>query len=105
MLDARNCLRVVLLAAAGAWPVADSSAHVNTFHKDFVMDAPWRVRDAGTPIPLVILLKDCDTDDIRKLACEYATERPAVIRVNYGIQRSEHGGNPGDRSLGIGTGG
>jgi molybdopterin guanine dinucleotide-containing S/N-oxide reductase-like protein len=30
--------------------------------------------------------------DIRKLAREYATERPAVIRVNYGVQRSEGGG-------------
>ena len=30
--------------------------------------------------------------DIRRLATEYATERPAVIRVNYGIQRSEGGG-------------
>ncbi len=27
-------------------------------------------------------------DDIRKLAREYATQRPAVIRVNYAIQRS-----------------
>src|SRR6201993_3796162 len=31
-------------------------------------------------------------DDVRKLAREYATERPAVIRVNYGVQRSEGGG-------------
>jgi anaerobic selenocysteine-containing dehydrogenase len=31
-------------------------------------------------------------DDIRKLAREYAIERPSVIRVNYGIQRSEGGG-------------
>jgi anaerobic selenocysteine-containing dehydrogenase len=31
-------------------------------------------------------------DDIRKLAREYATTRPAVIRVNYGVQRSEGGG-------------
>src|SRR6195256_1879032 len=30
--------------------------------------------------------------DIRKLAREYATARPSVIRVNYGIQRSEGGG-------------
>ena len=30
--------------------------------------------------------------DIRTLAREYATERPAVIRVNYGVQRSEGGG-------------
>ena len=31
-------------------------------------------------------------DDIRKLAREYATQRPSVIRVNYGIQRSDGGG-------------
>src|SRR5437016_1753632 len=30
--------------------------------------------------------------DIIKLAREYATQRPAVIRVNYGVQRSEGGG-------------
>jgi len=30
--------------------------------------------------------------DIRTLAREYATTHPAVIRVNYGIQRSENGG-------------
>jgi anaerobic selenocysteine-containing dehydrogenase len=31
-------------------------------------------------------------DDIRKLAREYATVRPSVIRVNYGVQRSDNGG-------------
>ena len=31
-------------------------------------------------------------DDIRQLAREYTTMRPSVIRVNYGIQRSERGG-------------
>ncbi len=31
-------------------------------------------------------------DDIRKLAREYATTRPSVIRLNYGVQRSERGG-------------
>jgi len=30
--------------------------------------------------------------DIVKLAREYATERPSVIRLNYGVQRSERGG-------------
>ena len=30
--------------------------------------------------------------DIEKLAREYATTHPAVIRVNYGIQRAENGG-------------
>src|SRR4051812_18308218 len=31
-------------------------------------------------------------EDIRKLAREYATVRPSVIRLNYGVQRSERGG-------------
>lgn len=31
-------------------------------------------------------------DDIEKLAREYATVRPAVIRVNYGVQRAQNGG-------------
>jgi anaerobic selenocysteine-containing dehydrogenase len=31
-------------------------------------------------------------EDIRKLAREYATVRPSVIRVNYGVQRSDGGG-------------
>ena len=32
-------------------------------------------------------------EDIRKLAREYATVRPAIIRVNYGVQRSQNGGS------------
>src|SRR6185312_2488476 len=32
-------------------------------------------------------------DEIVTLAREYATTRPAAIRLNYGIQRSERGGN------------
>jgi anaerobic selenocysteine-containing dehydrogenase len=32
------------------------------------------------------------SSDIDRLAREYATTRPAVIRLNYGIQRSERGG-------------
>ena len=30
-------------------------------------------------------------EDIVQLAREYATTRPAVIRLNYGVQRSERG--------------
>jgi hypothetical protein len=57
----------VLLLAAAAGAESGEPGHGNTFAKDFVMDAPWRVRDAQTPIPLTIVLKDCDTDDIRQL--------------------------------------
>jgi molybdopterin guanine dinucleotide-containing S/N-oxide reductase-like protein len=32
------------------------------------------------------------TDEIERLAREYATTKPAVIRMNYGVQRSENGG-------------
>jgi anaerobic selenocysteine-containing dehydrogenase len=31
-------------------------------------------------------------DEVRALAREYATTKPAAIRLNYGIQRAEHGG-------------
>ncbi len=30
--------------------------------------------------------------DVERLACEYATHTPSVIRLNYGIQRSQNGG-------------
>src|SRR5580765_6935123 len=31
-------------------------------------------------------------EDVVQLARDYATTRPSVIRLNYGVQRSEHGG-------------
>jgi molybdopterin guanine dinucleotide-containing S/N-oxide reductase-like protein len=49
-----------------------------------------RVRDY--PLEKVAGWTGISADDIRKLAREYATVRPSVIRVNYGIQRSERGG-------------
>ena len=30
--------------------------------------------------------------EIEQLACEYATTRPAALRLNYGVQRNENGG-------------
>jgi hypothetical protein len=45
----------------------DAPTYDNTYAKDFIMDAPWRVIDANTAIPLTIILKDCDVDDIREL--------------------------------------
>ena len=45
----------------------DSLKYNNTFAKDFIMDAPWRVIDASTTIPVTIILKDCDVDDIAEL--------------------------------------
>jgi hypothetical protein len=56
----------LLLCGASSADPADSR-YDNTFMKDFIMDAPWRVIDASTPIPLTVVLKDCDTDDIREL--------------------------------------
>jgi hypothetical protein len=48
-------------------PDAQKPVYENSYAKDFIMDAPWRVMDANTPIPLTIILKDCDVDDIRQL--------------------------------------
>ncbi|MGH9570164.1 MAG: molybdopterin-containing oxidoreductase family protein, partial [Candidatus Angelobacter sp.] len=44
------------------------------------------------PPERVAQLSGISADDIRKLAREYATTRPAAIRVNYGVQRSQNGG-------------
>src|SRR5665213_2657165 len=35
------------------------------------------------------------SEDVVQLARDYATTRPAAIRLNYGVQRSEHGGADG----------
>jgi hypothetical protein len=45
----------------------DSVKYGNTYAKDFIMDAPWRVIDANTAIPVTIIIKDCDVDDIAEL--------------------------------------
>ena len=46
----------------------------------------------GYPPERVAQWTGISANDIIKLAREYATTRPAVIRLNYGIQRSENGG-------------
>ncbi len=58
---------VAMTCMLGQAALADGGRYENTFHKDFMMDAPWRVVDANTAIPITILLKDCDTDDVREL--------------------------------------
>jgi anaerobic selenocysteine-containing dehydrogenase len=47
---------------------------------------------AQYPPDRVAALTGIDQEDIIQLAREYATVRPAAIRLNYGIQRSENGG-------------
>jgi anaerobic selenocysteine-containing dehydrogenase len=49
-----------------------------------------RVREYGPA--RVASLTGVAAEDIVKLAREYATTQPALIRANYGIQRSERGG-------------
>lgn len=59
-------LAAALLCPPGA--LADAGdRYDNTYRKDFIMDAPWRVIDETTTIPVTVILKDCDTDDIREL--------------------------------------
>jgi molybdopterin guanine dinucleotide-containing S/N-oxide reductase-like protein len=45
------------------------------------------------PPELVARLTGISTQDIVRLAQEYATTRPTAIRMNYGVQRSENGGS------------
>ncbi len=51
-----------------------------------------RVRAAEYPPERVEALTGLPREDIVTLAREYATTRPAAIRLNYGVQRSEWGG-------------
>jgi anaerobic selenocysteine-containing dehydrogenase len=51
-----------------------------------------RVRAAEYPAERVAAITGIAADDIVRLAREYATSVPAVIRMNYGVQRSENGG-------------
>jgi anaerobic selenocysteine-containing dehydrogenase len=48
---------------------------------------------AGYPPSRVSALTGIPAEEIEGLARDYATIRPASIRVNYGVQRSERGGN------------
>lgn len=54
--------------------------------------ASLRARAAEYPPETVAALTGIPAADIQRLAREYATARPAVIRMNYGVQRSERGG-------------
>jgi anaerobic selenocysteine-containing dehydrogenase len=51
-----------------------------------------RVKVQEYPPQKVAQWTGMSTADIYKLAREYATLRPAVIRMNYGVQRSQNGG-------------
>jgi len=51
-----------------------------------------RVKVQEYPPEKVAQWTGMSTADIYKLAREYATVRPAVIRMNYGVQRSQNGG-------------
>jgi len=58
--------------------------------------ADWqtlRARAAEYPPDRTEALTGIAKEDIISLAREYATVRPAAIRLNYGVQRSERGGN------------
>jgi anaerobic selenocysteine-containing dehydrogenase len=76
-------------------------AHViiaeNLYDRDFVASHTHgfeTLRDLvrGYPPSRVAALTGIAKDDVVQLAREYAGTRSAVIRLNYGIQRSEHGG-------------
>jgi len=55
-------------------------------------DESLRARAAEYPPERAAHLAGIAADDIRRLAREYAATRPAVIRLNYGVQRSQRGG-------------
>ncbi len=61
-----------------------------TRHADGFDELKKRLPDY--PPERVSQLTGVSQEDIERLAREYATVRPAVIRLNYGVQRSQNGG-------------
>ncbi|MGC1869637.1 MAG: molybdopterin-dependent oxidoreductase [Acidobacteriaceae bacterium] len=53
---------------------------------------PLRVRAKEYPPARVAEVTGLPTEDIVRLAREYATATPSVIRLNYGVQRGQNGG-------------
>jgi anaerobic selenocysteine-containing dehydrogenase len=51
-----------------------------------------KARAAEYPPDRVAAITGISAEDIVRLAREYATTSPAIIRLNYGVQRSENGG-------------
>jgi hypothetical protein len=103
-------LAVVLLAAVSLHARALESPGLsannppprydNTYAKDFIMDAPWRVQDVETPIPLTIVLKDCDVDDIRELhwiCCWDVTAGGSVPLWNHDFGDETIGDDPSEQ--------
>ncbi len=93
MSSCLSLLLLLLLFPDGS-AIADNAGpeYDNTLAKDFIMDAPWRVTDAATAIPITIILKDCDDDDIRELhwiRCWDVTGGGSTIlwNHNYGDER------------------
>jgi len=84
-------LLVSIPVSAAVGPLAvGGERYDNTLAKDFIMDAPWRVTGADTPIPLSIVLKDCDEDDIRELhwiRCTDTNTGAQIWRHDFGDER------------------
>jgi hypothetical protein len=94
---------VVTLGLSGAAPPSPSGVatrYQNTWAKDFVMDAPWRVVDAATPIPLLVVLKDCEADEIvalRWLRCRDLTSGTAITLWLHDGEDERIGDDPSER--------
>ena len=87
-------------------PGADTALALGMMHviiRDGLQDADYiarytegfdgmAARAAEFPPERVAALTGLATEDIELLARDYATTRPAAIRVNYGVQRSDRGG-------------
>ncbi len=77
----------------------DSLTYDNTYAKDFIMDAPWRVIDANTAIPVTIILKDCDVDDIAELhwiRCWDITGGGSIILWDHDFRDETIGDDPSE---------
>jgi hypothetical protein len=99
-LAAAAAVALAIPTAPPPSPSGVATRYQNTWAKDFIMDAPWRVVDAATPIPLLVVLKDCEADEIaalRWLRCRDLTGGAAVTLWLHDGADERIGDDPAER--------
>ncbi len=101
-LAAAAAVALGLPGAAPPSPPGVTQRYQNSWAKDFVMDAPWRVADAATPIPLLVAIKDCEGDELaalRWLRCRDLTGGADVTLWQHDGAGERIGDDPAERDL------
>lgn len=99
---AHGALALCLMTLLAPSSASGEEQYENTYAKDFVADAPWRVTDLSTPVPVTVVLKDCDVDDIRELhwiRCRDVTGGGSVTLFHHDFGDERIGDDPPEHNF------